>query len=68
MVKDSGIINPKDYIGLTLEDATELAKKNGFSTRIVEMNGNPLIVTADLKNNRLNFRVRENKITDVYPG
>lgn len=68
MAKDFGVINPKEYIGLILEEAEEVAKTNGFSTRIVEMNGTALFVTMELRNNRLNFRVSDNKITDVYPG
>jgi hypothetical protein len=68
MAKNFGIINPNEYIGLILEEAQEVAKVNGFSTRIVEKDGTALFVTMDLRNNRLNFRVRDNKITDVYPG
>jgi hypothetical protein len=68
MLKDFGLVNPSDYVGLPLEEAKNRAQNNGYTTRIVEMDGKGFMVTEDLKNNRLNFRVRGNVITDVYPG
>jgi hypothetical protein len=63
-----GVINPNDWVGLTLEIAQEKAANLGYTTRITEMNGNPLIVTMDLRNNRINFRVNGNVVSDAYPG
>lgn len=68
MANNFGIVTPQDYIGLSLEEAKQKATENGFTTRIVEVDGNSLMLTEDLKNYRINFRVRNNKIIDAYPG
>lgn len=68
MAKNFGIVNPADYLGLTLEVAKTKAKENGFSPRVVEVDGSSLMLTEDLKNNRINFRIKSNLVIDVYPG
>ena len=67
-IKNFGIVTESDYVGLTLQKAEELAKHNGFTYRITELDGTSLMVTADYKSNRLNFRVKKNIIIGVYPG
>jgi len=68
MAHNFGIVTPTEWIGLTLESAKTKAESQGFTHRITEINGNSLIVTMDLKPNRLNFRIYNNIITDVYTG
>jgi len=68
MAKNFGIVNPSDYLGLTLEIAKVKAKEDGFSPRVVELDGSSIMLTEDLKNNRINFRVKNNLVIDVYPG
>ena len=68
MIKNFGIVNPADYLGLTLEVAKVKAKEEGITPRVVEVDGDSLMLTEDLKNNRINFRVKSNIIIDVYPG
>jgi hypothetical protein len=68
MIKNFGMVVPADYVGITLEVATVKAKENGFSSRVVEVDGKSLMITEDLKNNRINFRVKGGVVTDVYPG
>ena len=68
MEHNFGIVTPTEWIGLTLENAKTKAEAQGFTHRITEINGNSLIVTMDLKPNRLNFRIYNNIITDVYTG
>lgn len=68
MAKNFGIVNPIDYLGLTLEVAKVKAQDNGFAPRVVEVDGSSLMLTEDLKNNRINFRVKNNVVTDAYPG
>ena len=67
-MKNFGIVTETEWIGLNLQDAQKKAEKDGFTTRIVEIDNKPLIVTHDLKQNRINFRVRGNIITQVYTG
>lgn len=68
MLKDFGLVNASHYVGVSLEKAQMIASQNGYTTRIVEKDGQGFMVTEDLKNNRLNLRVRNNIVTDVYPG
>ena len=68
MAKNFGIVDPLEYRGLIINEAEQIATQNGFTTRIVESDGKSLIVTMDLKPNRLNFRVKNNVVIDVYPG
>jgi len=68
MAKNFGIVGDKEYKGMNLEDAQKMAEQNGFSSRVVEIDGKSLMVSAEIKNNRINFRVRNNIITEAYPG
>mgnify|MGYP006351114929 FL=1 len=55
-------------MGKTLQEAIKYANDGGFTTRITEENGKAYMVTADFKTNRLNFRVRDGIVIDVYGG
>jgi hypothetical protein len=68
MAKNFGIITPDQWVGLTLEEAQQRATNDGFTWRITEVDGKSFIVTMDLKSNRINFRVRNNKIIEAYTG
>ena len=68
MLQNFGILTPANYIGLSLKDAQEKAKEQGFTTRVTEVDGSSLIITEDLKSNRINFRLSNNVVTDVYTG
>jgi hypothetical protein len=63
-----GIVNPSEWVGMTLENAKNKAEHQGYTVRVTEINGNPLMVTHDLKSNRINFRISNNLITDAYTG
>ena len=68
MAKNFGIITPSEWKGLTLEDAKKKATNEGFTTRISEIDGRSLMLTMDFKSDRINFRVRDNKIVEAYTG
>lgn len=68
MAKNFGIVGANEYKGMTLEEATKIAEANGFVTRVVEVDGNSLMLTMELRNNRINFRVRGGIIIEAYPG
>ena len=55
-------INCKDYIGLTLDDAIKLAKKNDLEFRIVKKDNIDYIITCDLHLDRLNFTIKNDII------
>ncbi len=62
------IITESQWIGLTLAEASERAKSIGYVHRIVEENGNSLMVTADVKSNRVNLRLKDNIVIGLYTG
>ena len=68
MARNFGIITPSQWVGLTLEEAQTKATNDGFTTRITEIDGKSLILTMDLKSNRINFRIRNNKVVEAYTG
>jgi hypothetical protein len=67
-LRNNGIITVSEYAGKTLEEAVKYANDGGFTTRVTEENGKAYMVTHDFKTNRLNFRVREGIVIDVYGG
>jgi len=58
----------KDYIGLTVKEAAERAKDEGFTFRVVKKDGINFLGTCDLRFDRLNFEIENNKITKCYIG
>lgn len=67
-LRNNGIIEKREYVGKTLQEAKEYAESGGFTIRIVEEDAKAFMVTHDFKTNRLNFRLRNNKVTDVFGG
>lgn len=67
-LRNGGIISVSEYVGKTLQEAIKYANDGGFTTRITEENGKAYMVTADFKTNRLNFRVKDGIVIDVYGG
>jgi hypothetical protein len=51
-LRNNGIISKGEYENRTLEDAIEYAKLGGFTTRIVENNGQSFMLTMDLHADR----------------
>lgn len=64
----SGLITEQEWKGLTLNEAINKAKLKGMTHRIVEEDGKTLMVDAEPKNNRVNFRLRGGVIIGVFPG
>jgi hypothetical protein len=67
-LRNNGIISKEEYVGKTLEQATKYANDGGFITRIVEENGVPKMLDMSNRGDRVNFRVRDGKVVDVYGG
>lgn len=67
-LRNGGIISKVEYVGKTLEEATKYANDGGFIVRIVEKDGIPEMLDMSNKENRLNFRIRGEMVTDVFGG
>lgn len=61
-------ITENEWMGLTLKEAIEKAKNIGYDWRVVEENGVAKMVEYSNKSNRVNFRLRGDRVCGVYPG
>jgi hypothetical protein len=69
MLRNNGMYSNNEYIGKSIEDATKHAEDGGFIVRITETDGRSIMVDMmDIKSDRLNFRVRDGFVVDVYGG
>ena len=69
MLRNNGMYSNNEYIGKSIEDATKHAEDGGFVVRITETDGKSIMVDMmDIKSNRLNFRVSDGFVVDVYGG
>lgn len=55
-----------DYVGLTVEAAGEKAAEDGRLFRVVEKDGEPLMVTKDYRVGRVNATVEKGVVVSVY--
>ncbi len=67
-LRNNGIYSKDEYVGKSLEEAKKWAEDGGFIIRIAEKEGIPLMLDMSVKENRLNFRVRNGIVTDVFGG
>jgi len=67
-LKNFGMITEAEFTGRTLEKATEKAENDGFVTRVVEKDGQSFMLTMDYRQDRINFRVKNNIVTGAYGG
>lgn len=67
-LRNNGIISKEEYVGKTLEQATKYANDGGFIIRIVEENRVSKMLDMSNREDRLNFRLRDGIVVDVYGG
>lgn len=68
-VRNGGMISESDYKGKTIEEATKYAEEGGFIVRVIERDGQSIMVDMlDINANRLNFRVRDGFVLGVNAG
>ena len=67
-LRNNGIISKSEYVGKSLEEATKWANEGGFNIRIVEENGIPKMLDMSNREDRLNFRIRNGFVIDVFGG
>lgn len=60
--------DPARYTGVALEEAQRRAAADGFTTRILMLDGEGQMVTADYRSDRLGFTVVDGVVTDVSVG
>lgn len=65
----SGGFNAQKLKGKRLAAGREIALRHGCTVRVVRRNGKDLMVTADLKRNRINVAIRgpKKRIVKVFP-
>jgi PAS domain-containing protein len=51
------------YVGLAEAKATQQAEANGLEVRVIARDGELFPITADLKENRINFSITDGKVT-----
>lgn len=67
-LRNNGIITQSDYIGKKLDEAKQYAESGGYTVRIVEENGVAKMLDMSVNQNRINFRVSNGIVTDVFGG
>jgi hypothetical protein len=67
-LRDNGMITEREYLGKSLEEATQYAKDGGFEVRVVEVDGQSKMLTMDVKPNRINFITKGGYVTSAYGG
>ena len=68
-VRNGGMISESDYKGKTIDEATKYAEEGGFVVRIIETDGQSIMVDMlDINSSRLNFRVRDGFVIGVNAG
>lgn len=67
-LRNGGIITKEEYVGKTIEEATKYAEEGGFIIRVVEENGISKMLDMSNREDRLNFRIRGEIVTDVFGG
>lgn len=61
-------IDTSVYIGLSEQEATELANSKGLTSRVVRIDSEEFMVTMDYSPTRLNFEIDGGKVTSVTLG
>jgi hypothetical protein len=68
-VRNGGMFSEKEYVGKTVDEATTYAQEGGFVVRIIETDGQSIMVDMlDINASRLNFRVRDGFVIGVNAG
>lgn len=57
-----------DFIGLTAAKAIEVAKQRGHVSRIIRQDGNPKPVVWNINDDRVNFVIKDDHVTQVVRG
>lgn len=64
----SDMFSTQSLIGLTKEDAKDLAEKHGFTIRVMHEDGESFMGTMDYRTDRVNLSVNGGKVTEAKVG
>ncbi len=67
-LKNFGMFTESDYTNRTLEECSKIAETNGYSTRVIEKDGDSFILTMDFRSDRINLRLRRNIVIGAHVG
>lgn len=67
-LRNNGLVRESDYKGLTIQEAIRYAEIGGFTTRIVEQDGDVKMLDMSVRGDRINFRVLNGIVTSAFPG
>jgi len=67
-LRHNGIITEKEYVGRKLQEAIRYAEDGGFITRVVETDGNQVMLDMSSKADRINFRVKNDIVIAAFGG
>jgi hypothetical protein len=68
MSQHFGMITEREYLDKTLEQATEKATQAGLVVRIVEKDGQHIMLDMSNRGDRINFRIKNNIVTAAFGG
>lgn len=68
MSQHFGMITEREYLGKTLEEATEKATQAGLIVRIVEKDSQHIMLDMSNRGDRINFRIKNNIVTAAFGG
>lgn len=58
--------DPRDYLKIKPEEAVQIALKNGFTTRIIQINGVTEVIMYDYDPIRINLQIRNGIVIGAY--
>jgi hypothetical protein len=67
-LRNGGLYSKEEYVGKTYEEAKKYAEEGGFTTRVVEEDGNALMLEHNVNARRMNFRTRSGFVIDAFAG
>jgi hypothetical protein len=68
MSQHFGMITEREYLDKTLEQATEKDTQAGLVVRIVEKDGQHIMLDMSNRGDRINFRIKNNIVTAAFGG
>lgn len=68
MSRPASSFSPEDLIGMTEVDATSEAQRQNYTVRVVERDGESMVVTMDYSDRRINLTIVDGVVTRTTIG
>lgn len=62
MPREKQVVKSNAFVGMQEDRAAQKAERKGFEYRVVERDGEPAVVTDDMRSNRVNFTIAEGEV------